>query len=54
MTENIEPKPKNKGGRPRKEKTGKHIWIPAEFIDMVNAIVATGKQQRQQAKQATQ
>lgn len=50
MTDTIEVKPKNKGGRPRKEKTGKHIWIPAEFIEMVQAMVAAGKQQRQQVQ----
>ncbi len=43
---------KKKMGRPKKERTGKHIWIPAEVIDMVNAIVATAKQQQAQ-KQAT-
>jgi hypothetical protein len=37
-------------GRPlgtKKERTGKHIWIPADVIDMVQAIVATSKQQQQ-------
>ena len=52
MTEQIEVKPKNKGGRPRKEKTGKHIWIPAEYVAMVQAILDVGKQQNN--GQATQ
>lgn len=46
-----EKKPRGRPVGTKKERTGKHIWIPAEFIDMVNAIVATGKQQRQQATQ---
>jgi hypothetical protein len=38
-------------GRPIKEKTGKHLWIPAEFIEMVQAMIQAGKQV-QQAKQS--
>jgi hypothetical protein len=37
-------------GRPPKSKTGKHLWIPAEFIEMVQAMIQAGKQV-QQAKQ---
>lgn len=37
-------------GRPPKIKTGKHLWIPAEFIEMVQAMIQAGKQV-QQAKQ---
>jgi hypothetical protein len=52
MTEQIEVKQKNKGGRPRKEKTGKHIWIPAEYVAMVQAILDVGKQQNNQQVQS--
>ena len=40
-------KPKNKGGRPRKDKKGGMVWIPAELIDSVNQQI---EQFRQQAK----
>jgi hypothetical protein len=40
---------KNKGGRPRKDKQGKHLWIPAECLDVVIAILETTR--KQQAKQ---
>lgn len=43
-----ETKPKNKGGRPKKEKNGKHFWIPSEYVDIVKAILETGKTQKQQ------
>jgi hypothetical protein len=39
-----------KMGRPRKDKKGAMVWIPAEFIDSVNAYLELLKQQRQ-AKQ---
>jgi hypothetical protein len=34
-------------GRPPKSKTGKHLWIPAEFIEMVQAMIRAGKQAQQ-------
>ena len=43
---------KNKGGRPRKEKTGKHIWIPAESVAMVQAILEVGKQKNKEQVQS--
>jgi hypothetical protein len=46
MTEQIEVKPKNKGGRPRKEKKGAMIWCPDFCLDMVQAIIETAKQQQ--------
>lgn len=55
MTENIEPKPKNKGGRPKgstKAKKGALIWVQSDFVDSVQAFLETLK--AQQAKQATQ
>ena len=39
-------KPKHKGGRPRKDKTGKHMWIPAQYVDVVKAILDAGKKQK--------
>jgi hypothetical protein len=45
-------KPKNKGGRPKKERTGKHIWCPDFCLDMVQAIIETAKQQQSRQKQA--
>jgi len=54
MTEQIEAievKPKNKGGRPRKEKGGKNVWIPAEILDTVLLMIqATRQKQRQQVQ----
>ena len=44
---------KNKGGRPRKEKKGSNVFVPAEILDMVVAMVEVFRKQ-QQAKQATQ
>jgi hypothetical protein len=41
---------KNKGGRPKKDRTGQRIWIPAELVDFVLAMVNVAKQ-RQQAQQ---
>lgn len=41
---------KNKGGRPRKEKKGKTVFVPAEISDMVMAMIETFRKQ-QQAKQ---
>jgi hypothetical protein len=50
MTDTIEVKPKNKGGRPRKEKGGKNVWIPANLLDTVLLMIQASKQ----AQQATQ
>ena len=47
MTQQIEVTPKNKGGRPRKEKKGRMIWCPDFCLDMVQAIIETAKQQQQ-------
>lgn len=44
---------KNKGGRPRKEKKGKAVFIPADLIEIVEAMLNAFRKQ-QQAKQATQ
>jgi hypothetical protein len=48
-----EEKPKKKMGRPPKDKQGKHMWIPSECLDVVQAVIATTKQQvqRQQVQQ---
>lgn len=35
---------KNKGGRPKKAFTGKRMWIPAELVDYVAAMVGVTKQ----------
>jgi hypothetical protein len=43
---------KNKGGRPRKEKKGVTIFVPAEISDMVVAMVEVFRKQQAQ-KQAT-
>lgn len=53
MTEQIEATPKNKGGRPRKEKGGKNVWIPAEILDTVLLMIQATRQanQRQQVTQ---
>jgi hypothetical protein len=44
---------KNKGGRPRKLKTGKTVFVPAEICDMVMAMIEVFRKQQQQ-QQATQ
>ena len=44
---------KNKGGRPRKEKTGKNVFVPAEISDMVMAMIEAFRKQQAQ-KQAQQ
>lgn len=49
--EAIEPKPKNKGGRPRKEKKGEYLWIPADYVTSVKAFFETMKAQNQQVQQ---
>ncbi|MDD5229152.1 MAG: hypothetical protein PHN45_04365 [Methylococcales bacterium] len=49
MTEQIEVKPKNKGGRPKKDKKGEYLWIPAEYVTGVKAFFETMKVQAQQA-----
>lgn len=49
----IEEKPvKNKGGRPKKDKKGEYLWIPAEYVTGVKAFFETMKAQNQQAKQS--
>lgn len=42
-----ETKPAKKMGRPKKDKQGKHLWIPSECLDVVQAILATTRQQKQ-------
>ena len=42
-----------KVGRPPKEKTGKNVFVPAEILDYVQAIIETFRKQ-QQTKQVTQ
>ncbi len=46
MTEEIKPV-KNKGGRPRKEKGGKNVWIPANLLDTVLLMIQASKQAKQ-------
>ncbi len=41
-----EKKPRGRPTGTTKEKTGKHIWIPATLIDMVQKIVAAEKQEK--------
>lgn len=50
MTDTIEVTPKNKGGRPRKDKKGEYLWIPADYVTSVKAFFETMKSQNQQAK----
>ncbi|MDD2865059.1 MAG: hypothetical protein PHC99_10135 [Methylococcales bacterium] len=53
MTDEIEVKPKNKGGRPKgttKEKGGKNLWIPSEILDTVLLMIQATRQRQQQAK----
>ena len=47
------PTPAKKMGRPRKEKKGVYLWLPAEFSDSVIAYLELLKQQhnQRQAKQ---
>jgi hypothetical protein len=45
-----EVKPKNKGGRPRKEQKGDYLWVPADYVQAMRAFLETLKQQNQKAK----
>jgi hypothetical protein len=40
-------KPKNKGGRPRKEKGGKNVWVPANLLDTVLLMIQASRQAQQ-------
>ena len=42
----------NPFGRPKAEKTGRHIWVPATLIETVQGLIAEERQRKQQAKQA--
>ena len=42
-----------KMGRPRKDKKGDNVFVPAEILDMVKAMVEVFRKQQQQ-KQTTQ
>lgn len=46
MSTETESKPKNKGGRPRKDKKGAMVWVPAEIMDSVSAYIELLKQQQ--------
>jgi hypothetical protein len=48
-----EDKPKKKMGAPKKEKTGANVWVQAEFLDTIKAMLETLRQQQSQ-KQAQQ
>lgn len=48
MNEQI--KEKNKGGRPRKEKKGKLIWVPDFAVDIVEAVLTATKQQHEKTQ----
>lgn len=39
-------KPRKAMGRPKKEKQGKHLWIPAEVLDTVLLIIQANKQKQ--------
>ncbi len=41
-----------KVGRPPKEKTGKNVFVPAEILDFVMAIIETFRKQQAQNQQA--
>jgi len=47
------PEVKPKMGRPKKEKTGKNVYIPADILDTVLLMIQVSKQQhnQRQAKQ---
>ncbi|MGB4497086.1 MAG: hypothetical protein WBI40_00165 [Methylococcaceae bacterium] len=54
MTEQIEVKPKNKGGRPKgavKDKKGEYLWIPANYVDQMKAFFEALKIQQQKQVQ---
>jgi hypothetical protein len=45
---------KPKMGRPKKERTGKQVWIPAESLDVVHAVVEAMKKPKQSQSQQAQ
>jgi hypothetical protein len=53
MTTEQQATPSKKMGRPKKEKTGKNVYIPADILDTVLLMIQVSKQQQQnrQAKQ---
>jgi hypothetical protein len=44
---------KKKMGRPKKDKTGVNMWIPADLLDTVKLMIQANRQANQQ-KQVTQ
>ena len=52
-TQQTEQPIKPKMGRPKKEKTGKNVYIPADILDTVLLMIQVSKQQhnQRQAKQ---
>lgn len=45
MGTETESKPKNKGGRPRKDKKGALLWVPDIYVDAVRGFLEGLKQQ---------
>ena len=52
MTTPILDVPKNRGGRPPKDKKGKNVWVPAEVLDAVLMLVASAKAKAQKTNHA--
>jgi hypothetical protein len=45
-TQQTESPAKNKGGRPKKEKHGAMMWIPAELKETVQVLIQVQKQKQ--------
>ena len=46
MTTENKPLERRKVGRPKKEKKGQMMWIPAEYLEMVNAYIGFLKEHK--------
>ena len=48
MGTETESKPKRPMGRPKKERTGKHVWIPAEMLNTVLLMIKVNREEQQE------
>ncbi len=47
-------KPRKKMGRPKKDKGGKNLWIPAELLDTVQALLEQYRLQQSHSEQSNE
>ena len=52
MGTQVKTEPKRERGRPKADRHGRMLWVPARLVDLVQAMVATDKESQQRDSKA--